>query len=164
MCPWRAETASLLKPKAAVLSKKIVSFMKEKCSTVLECTLCVCLINIIKRPYVINFSPWNPSVCDALIEKMLSHKKKLDEHHDKSLQVTEFQCLNSNVQRTCKLSFLCLQEEEEETENQWFFLDLSETWDYKETCYPEICRDKQIQRVTDEICLPGAEAVGAINW
>lgn len=82
---------------------------------------------------------------------MLSHKKKLDEHHDKSLQVTEFQCLNSNVQRTCKLSFLCLQEEEEETENQWLFLDSSETWDYKETCYPEICRDKQIQRVTDEI-------------
>lgn len=131
MCPWRAETASLLKPKAAVLSKKIVSFMKEKCSTVLECTLCVCLINIIKRPYVINFSPWNPSVCDALIEKMLSHKKKLDEHHDKSLQVTEFQCLNSNVQRTCKLSFLCLQEEEEEKKISDF------SWTYQR---PEIIR------------------------
>ena len=73
---------------------------------------------------------------------MLSHKKKLDEHHDKSLQVTEFQCLNSNVQRAYKLSFLCLQGKEEQSENQWLFLDSSETWDYKEICYPQIWRDR----------------------
>ena len=46
MYPWRVAKAALLKPKTAILYKKIFSFMRERCLAVLVHALCVCLINI----------------------------------------------------------------------------------------------------------------------
>ena len=81
---------------------------------------------------------------------------------DPMAATSDFSC--NMYRRALKLSLSSLkQRKAEQKENQWLLLNLSDNWDYRANCHPEIQRDRQIKRVTVKNCLLGAGATGTIN-